>query len=197
MPIEITVGPPVLTINHGSTFMVTDRRGEIYPKQELGVFALDTRFVAYYRCTIEREDWVLLTSDTPTYYQARLVFTNPEIPALNNPLPPSGSVLPGVRGNIAAHHLGLVLTRTVDERIHEQFMLTNYSGADVRFHLELNIRSDFVDLFDVKAHHYFARWRKEFAEDRNRRPAVFYRKVNEVPTLLLIVIVIMVAVKPF
>ena len=91
MPIEITVGPPVLTINHGSTFMVTDRRGEIYPKQELGVFALDTRFVAYYRCTIEREDWVLLTSDTPTYYQARLVFTNPEIPALNNPLPPSGS----------------------------------------------------------------------------------------------------------
>jgi glycogen debranching enzyme len=157
MPIEITVGPPVLTINHGSTFMVTDRRGEIYPKQELGVFALDTRFVAYYRCTIEREDWVLLTSDTPTYYQARLVFTNPEIPALNNPLPPSGSVLPGVRGNIAAHHLGLVLTRTVDEHISEQFTLTNYSGADVRFHLELNIRSDFVDLFDVKAHHYFAR----------------------------------------
>ena len=47
------------------------------------------------------------------------------------------------------------------------------------------------------AHHYFARWRKEFAEDRNQRPARFYRKVNEVPTLFLIVIVIMVAVKPF
>ena len=47
------------------------------------------------------------------------------------------------------------------------------------------------------AHHYFARWRKEFAEDRNRRPAKFYRQVNEVPTLALIVIVVMVAVKPF
>ena len=47
------------------------------------------------------------------------------------------------------------------------------------------------------AHGYFSRWRREFAEDRNRRPASFYRKVNEVPTVLLIVIVIMVTVKPF
>ena len=47
------------------------------------------------------------------------------------------------------------------------------------------------------AHHLFARWRKAFAEDRNQRPALFYRKVNEVPTVLLIIIVIMVAVKPF
>lgn len=49
----------------------------------------------------------------------------------------------------------------------------------------------------VVAHHFFARWRKEFAEDRNQRPARFYRKVNEVPTLFLVVIVIMVVVKPF
>lgn len=49
----------------------------------------------------------------------------------------------------------------------------------------------------VVVHHFFARWRKEFAEDRNRRPAGFYRKVNEVPTLALIVAVIMVVVKPF
>ena len=47
------------------------------------------------------------------------------------------------------------------------------------------------------AHGWFSRWRREFAEDRNRRPASFYRKVNEIPTVLLIVIVIMVAVKPF
>ncbi len=46
-------------------------------------------------------------------------------------------------------------------------------------------------------HHLFARWRKEFAADRNRRPARFYRIANEVPTLLMIVIVIMVIVRPF
>ncbi len=46
-------------------------------------------------------------------------------------------------------------------------------------------------------HHVFARWRKEFASDRNRLPARVYRLANEVPTLLLIAIVILVVVKPF
>jgi protoporphyrinogen IX oxidase len=46
-------------------------------------------------------------------------------------------------------------------------------------------------------HYLTGRWRKEFAEDRNKRRARFYRFVNEVPTLLLILIVIMVVVKPF
>jgi putative membrane protein len=42
-----------------------------------------------------------------------------------------------------------------------------------------------------------ARWVREFAEDRNKRPARFYRIANEVPTVLMIVIVILVIVKPF
>jgi putative membrane protein len=46
-------------------------------------------------------------------------------------------------------------------------------------------------------HHRLGRWRKAFAADANLRPARFYRIVNEVPTLLLIGIVIMVVVKPF
>ncbi len=46
-------------------------------------------------------------------------------------------------------------------------------------------------------HGLLGRWRRDFAEDRNTRPAKFYRMVNEVPTLLMIVIVIMVVVKPF
>jgi len=46
-------------------------------------------------------------------------------------------------------------------------------------------------------HHYFARWRKDFAEDRNRHTQKTYRMANEVPTVLMIIIVIMVVVKPF
>ena len=42
-----------------------------------------------------------------------------------------------------------------------------------------------------------SKWRREFMEDRNTRPQRFYRIANEVPTLLLIVIVIMVIVRPF
>ncbi len=39
-------------------------------------------------------------------------------------------------------------------------------------------------------------WRA-FAEDRNTRSARFYRIVNEVPALLMVLIVILVKVKPF
>lgn len=42
-----------------------------------------------------------------------------------------------------------------------------------------------------------AKWVKDFAGDRNRRPARFYRIANEVPTVLMIGIVILVIVKPF
>jgi protoporphyrinogen IX oxidase len=45
-------------------------------------------------------------------------------------------------------------------------------------------------------HHRLARWRKDFAADTNTRSTRFYRIVNEVPTVLLILIVVMVVVKP-
>ncbi|MDQ0468061.1 protoporphyrinogen oxidase HemJ [Labrys wisconsinensis] len=46
-------------------------------------------------------------------------------------------------------------------------------------------------------HGFFARTVRSFAEDRNQRPARFYRILNEVPTLVMILIVILVVVKPF
>ena len=46
-------------------------------------------------------------------------------------------------------------------------------------------------------HGFCSRWRKGFLYDRNTHSEKFYRLANEIPTLLLIVIVIMVVVKPF
>jgi protoporphyrinogen IX oxidase len=46
-------------------------------------------------------------------------------------------------------------------------------------------------------HGALSRWRRDFLEDRRRRPQRFYRIANEVPTLLVIVIVVMVVVRPF
>ena len=41
------------------------------------------------------------------------------------------------------------------------------------------------------------KWRKDFMEDRNRRPQRFFRIANEVPTVLMLVAVVMVVVQPF
>ena len=46
-------------------------------------------------------------------------------------------------------------------------------------------------------HGFFVRWLKDFARDANTRPARFYRIINEIPTVLLILIVILAVVKPF
>ncbi|NCC22031.1 MAG: protoporphyrinogen oxidase HemJ [Alphaproteobacteria bacterium] len=60
------------------------------------------------------------------------------------------------------------------------------------FHVKL-----FAVVLLTIVHMVFARWRRAFAEDRNTRDHRFYRIANEIPTILLIVIVIMGVVEPF
>jgi len=44
---------------------------------------------------------------------------------------------------------------------------------------------------------FFSVCARDFAHDRNRRSQKFYRLINEVPALLIILIVILVVIKPF
>jgi putative membrane protein len=46
-------------------------------------------------------------------------------------------------------------------------------------------------------HGLLSRWVRDFAADRNRHSQKFFRIINEVPTVLMIAIVILVTVKPF
>lgn len=46
-------------------------------------------------------------------------------------------------------------------------------------------------------HGYLASCRKKFASNNNQKSEKFYRIINEVPTILLILIVILVIIKPF
>jgi hypothetical protein len=42
---QVSLGPPILTINHGGTFMVTDLAGQIQSEGYLGIFSNDTRLI--------------------------------------------------------------------------------------------------------------------------------------------------------
>jgi putative membrane protein len=46
-------------------------------------------------------------------------------------------------------------------------------------------------------HGFFVRWVKDFAADRNTHSARFYRLANEIPTVLMIAVVLLVVLKPF
>ncbi len=136
MTIEIKVGPPVITISQGRTFMVTDRRGYIDTNSDQGVYALDTRFISFYQFYINRIPWHVINSSQLMFYAARFHLTNPLIHT--------------ERGVLGPHTVGLIVNRTVNEGIHEELEIVNYSGQKALFVLELAIRSDFADLFEVK-----------------------------------------------
>jgi putative membrane protein len=46
-------------------------------------------------------------------------------------------------------------------------------------------------------HVLFGQWRRAFAEDRNQRSSGFFRGINEVPTVIMVLVVIAVIVRPF
>jgi glycogen debranching enzyme len=153
MPARISVGPPVLTINQGSTFMVMAPDGQILPESEQGVFADDTRFLSYYAIFANGMPWNLLTSSTITYYAARVCLSNPAIPT--------------ERGDIPEGTLGLVIGRGISDGIHEDLDIVNYGLSAARFNLEIALRSDFTDIFEVKSRRFVRRGRitTEWDED--------------------------------
>ncbi len=78
-----------------------------------------------------------LRSITASHYAARVYLTNPEFVTDD--------------GIIAQGTLSLTLSRTVEGGIHEDLDLTNYGLSPVRFNLEILLRSDFADIFEVQA----------------------------------------------
>ncbi len=147
MSIEIKVGPPVITISQGRTFMVTGKRGYINENSDQGVYALDTRFISFYQFYINRVPWEVINSSQIVFYASRFHLTNPEINIEG--------------GKIAAHSLGLTINRIVNGGIREEFEVLNYSGKKVKFVLELTMRSDFADIFEVKSKHIVQRGKQQ------------------------------------
>src|SRR5438477_5245319 len=176
MGVEIALGPPVLSINHGATFMVTDLGGEIQADTDQGVFADDTRFVSYYAIFANGLSWQRLNSAATSYYEARVYLMN--------------DVVPTEDGDIPEGALSLVIDRTVSDGIHEDLDVANHSLVPVRFNLEIALRSDFADLFEVKREHLVRRgriitrwhpWRAELETayaNRDFRRRLVYRLLN-------------------
>lgn len=51
------VGSPILTINHGGTFMVTDLSGQVNSEGHFGIFSDDTRFLNHYAIYADGYSW--------------------------------------------------------------------------------------------------------------------------------------------
>ena len=151
MPIEIRVGPPTITISQGRTFMVTTHKGEILSNTPQGIYAMDTRFISFYRMYINRSSLELIDFNQLSFYASRIHLTNPQITTEDTTL--------------NAHTLRVSIDRTVNENIHEDIDIANYSGQSVKLLLEVALRSDFADLFEVRKQNIILRGKTQTTWD--------------------------------
>jgi glycogen debranching enzyme len=171
MSLEIKVGPPQLAIHQGHAVLLSEPDGQINWPSEKGLYFYDTRVVSSWTVYANGEPWDLLNSGTTTCLNARVFLTNRDIVTEEGP--------------IAQHTLGLVLSRHIDGGVHEDIDLTNYARTKVRFNLEIALRSDFADIFEVKAKHFVRRGHiaTEWSEDEQcltttYRNQDFFREVT-------------------
>jgi len=76
-------------------------------------------------------------------------------------------------------------------------LLLGYYGVinwstDIWFHIKF-----LLVIILTGFHMVLARWRRLFAEDRNAHSAKFYRYMNEVPTVIMLAVVILAVARPF
>jgi len=136
---EIKVGPNIATINCGRSFMVSGLDGCIRRTVEHGLFSHDVRFLSHYRYRINGRTWKLVSSSPLTYTAVRFEFTNPALLSADEPIP--------------KHVLGFTVKRSIVGGVHEDFDLVNYHGRPVHLTFELELGTDFADLFEVRSHY--------------------------------------------
>src|SRR5712675_3147677 len=137
MAFKVQVGPPQIAIHQGQTVLVSEPDGQINWPSDKGLYFLDTRIVSSWAIYANGEPWELLNGGPVSYYAARIFLTNKSIATED------GTILPRT--------LGLTIGRSISGGLHEDLDITNNSMKPVRFQLEIALRCDFADIFEVKS----------------------------------------------
>jgi glycogen debranching enzyme len=145
MPFRVQVGPHQIAIHHGQTVLVSEPDGQINWPSERGLYFNDTRVISSWAVFANGEPWTLLNGGAITHFASRIYLTNPNIPTTD--------------GNIPARTLGLVISRMINGGMHEDFDVTNNGKQRARFQLEIAMRCDFADVFEVKSNNIVRRGR--------------------------------------
>jgi glycogen debranching enzyme len=154
MPFKVQVGPPQIAIHQAETVLITDPDGQVNWPSDKGLYFRDTRLVSAWAIYANGEPWDLLNGGSILYYYARIFLLNRAFLTED--------------GAVPAHSLGLVISRSIGGGLHEDLDITNYGSKPVRFNLEIAIRSDFADVFDVKSNRSVRRGRivTQWLDDR-------------------------------
>jgi glycogen debranching enzyme len=137
MAFKVQVGPHQISIHQGQTVLVSEPDGQINWPSEKGLYFRDTRVVSSWAIYANGEPWDLLNGGAISYYASRIYLTNRNIPT--------------GQGIIPLRTLGLIISRWINGGMHEDLDITNNSVKRTRFQLEIGVRCDFADIFEVKS----------------------------------------------
>ena len=137
MPFKVQVRPHQIAIHHGQTVLVSEPDGQINWPSEKGLYFFDTRVISSWTIYANGEPWELLNGGAITYYASRTYLTNRRVPTFGGIIPP--------------RTLGLVVSRLIGDGVHEDIEVTNNGMQRVHFQLEISLRCDFADIFEVEA----------------------------------------------
>jgi glycogen debranching enzyme len=137
MPFKVQVGPHQVSIHQGQTVLVSEPDGQINWPSEKGLYFFDTRVISSWAIYANGQAWDLLNGGAITPYASRIYLTNPSIPTVDGVIPP--------------RTLGLIVSRSIDGGMHEDLDITNNGMKRVGFQLEIALRCDFADIFEVKS----------------------------------------------
>ena len=137
MSLEIQVGTPQLVIHQGETVWLAGPDGQLTADAERGLFFRDTRLISVWQLAANGAPWELLNGGVTSHFAMQVFMTNPAIPTQD--------------GEVARRTMSLTLGRWIEDGIHEDITITNHGPVRACFNLELMIRSDFADLFEVKS----------------------------------------------
>ncbi len=162
MSLLVTIGSPQLVIHQGEAVWIAEPDGQVDDVSVKGLMFRDTRLISNWMLFANGIRWTLINGGAITHYAERVFLTNPAIPTES--------------GTIAEHTLGFIMTRELDGGVHEDFDIANHSMQPVHFNLELLIRSDFGDVFEVKSGQMIRRGRiRTDWNERNQELRLDYR----------------------
>ncbi|HWC31543.1 MAG TPA: glycogen debranching N-terminal domain-containing protein, partial [Actinomycetota bacterium] len=124
-----------LTILEGSTFCVSDERGDIEGPTD-GLFASDTRFLSRWILTLNGARPHVLSFDKVEYFSAAYYLRNP------------------VAGGLDRDELSIARERFVGEGMQDHVVVQNHAHRRLDFELALEVGTDFADILTVKEHDF-------------------------------------------
>lgn len=125
----------MLTILEGSTFCISDDRGDV-AGETAGFYAHDTRFLSRFVLRVADARPLLLSSGAVEHFAASFYLRSPRVRGLPHDA------------------LSIARERFVGLGLHERIRIRNESMEELSFEVALELEADFADIITVKLHDF-------------------------------------------